>query len=245
MQICIVDDEKECRDTLMAILEQYSQEKAVPISCHVFADAKSFLSAYKKGLYDIIFLDIYIDSMTGMDLAEHIRKQTDREMIIFCTTSLEDMPQAFRFHAFEYIIKPATYERVEKVLLDATAILPKAEAFVEFSAGKETVRIRVGDIRCVTTQGHYLEIDTGASMLLRTRLTLKEFLEKVASYNQFLSINKGIVVNMDYIKSIEDKNCLLKDGQTLPVKVRDSVKIRTMWQDYSFEKIRSGQGEVK
>jgi hypothetical protein len=56
-----------------------------------------------------------------------------------------------------------------------------------------------------------------------------------------LVINKGIIVNMNYIRSIENGSCTMKNGRTLPVKIRESARIQQKWNNYLFTTIRREQ----
>lgn len=241
MNICIVDDEQNCIDTLKGLLEKYASEHSISISFDTFDNGADFLDKYKPDYYDIVFLDIYIDTVTGMELAGAIRRQSENGMIIFCTTSVSDMPEAFRYHAFEYIIKPAEYPRIERIMDDAIAILPKLEQFIELPSGTGTGYAALSTIISVTTGGHYLDIMLGSGQVLTERMSLTAFTEQLKGDKRFLLINKGIMVNMDHISNIQDKVCIMDNDTRFPVKVRESASIKRYWQDYTFDKIRRGQ----
>lgn len=241
MKICIVDDEQNCIDDLHSLLFWYAKEKNIDVSFYFFNDGDSFLKAYKPEYYDIVFLDIYIGETTGMKLAEAIRKQSENGMIIFCTTSINDMPQAFRFHAFEYIIKPPDFDRIKHIMDDAIAILPKLEKYIDLQSGSESIKLAVSNIMYAVSSGHYLEINLRGGESHSVRTTMAQLKEKLADDERFLSINKGVIVNMDYIKNIADKNCMMNDDTALPIKIREVNNIKQHWQNYSFEQIRKGQ----
>ena len=241
MKICIVDDEKSCIEALHSILVRYGEDKNLDISFDLFLDGESFLSKYKPDVYDIVFLDIYIGDITGMDLAGTIRQKSENGMIIFCTTSINDMPAAFRYHAFEYIIKPPEYNRVKRILDDALLVLPRLETYLDIQTTRGKVRIAVSSIVSVTSSGHYLEIRTKDKAPETVRISMTEFKKMLAEDERFLMINKGILVNMEHIKNIVDKMCSMNDGSIYPIKVRESSSIKKHWQSFLFNSIRKGQ----
>lgn len=241
MKICIVDDEKSCVDNLYSLLYYYGRENNIDLSFEVFNNGESFLRAYEPNTYSIIFLDIYIGKTTGMELAEHIRKKSETGMIIFCTTSINDMPQAFRYHAFEYIIKPPDYDRIKKIMDDAISVLPELEKFIDIQTTNGKAHIALSNLISVTSNGHYLELHLKDNVFYTTRMTMTDFKNITENDTRFLSINKGILVNMDHIKNIEDKNCIMVDDSIFPIKVRESSNIKKLWQNYIFESIRKGQ----
>lgn len=239
MKICLVDDEQNCIDNLLLQLKRYSDEKGLDISFDTFKDPGAFIEEYSPDKYDIVFLDIYIGEMTGMDLAAQIRDKSENKMIIFCTTSLSDMPQAFRYHAFEYIIKPAEYERIKTVMDDAISLLPDLEKYIDLISTKEQLRLPLSSIIAVSTRGHYLDFIISKGENFSFRMSLSDF--KASVDDRFLLINKGVMVNMNYIAGIKDKTCVLSDNSSFPVKVRESAAIKSHWQQYCISKIRKGQ----
>ena len=238
MKICIVDDEAECSEALQSLLNEYVTARGLDLEIDTFSDSASFLAVFHPDTYSLIFLDIFIDDMTGLEIAQQIRQQSDRCMLVFCTTSLDSMAGAFSTHAYDYIVKPVTAERVTKLMDDALRVLPKIERYLTFTCNRQEVRLFLSDCVSVTTSGHYLDITDRNDNVYRTRLTLSELREMTKSDERFLLINKGIVVNMDYIRTIEERICVLSNGEQFPIKVRESAEIAKQWQDYCFAQIR-------
>lgn len=241
MKICLVDDEQNCIDNLKKQLSRYGKEHNLPISFDTFSDGEPFKKSYSPDKYDIIFLDIYIGETTGMELAKEVRSQSENAMIIFCTTSVSDMPEAFRYHAFEYIIKPAEYERIKKIMDDAIVVLPTLERYLDFQSGKDRFHFALSDLIYVTTQGHYLNITIKNREPLTLRMSLTDFLGHISGDDRFLMINKGVLANLSHIIKIEDKLATMTSGDTLPIKSREALSIKRQWQDYKIESIRRGQ----
>lgn len=241
MKICLVDDEQNCIDNLKEQLSKYGSEHNLPISFDVFCDGDLFKKSYFSDKYDIIFLDIYIGDTTGMELAKEVRSQSENAMIIFCTTSVSDMPEAFRYHAFEYIIKPAEYERIEKIMDDALVVLPNLEKYLDIHSGKDRLHFALSDLIYVTTQGHYLNIFLKNREPVTLRMSLTDFLGFIADDEGFLTINKGVLVNLNHIVTIEGKTATMVGGDMLPIKSREALSIKRKWQDYKIESVRRGQ----
>lgn len=238
MKLCIVDDEKVCYEKLNELLQEYTSERGIDVEIDWFSDSASFLAAFSPDVYSLIFLDIFIDDMSGLDIAKKIREQSERAMLVFCTTSLDSMAGAFSSHAFDYIVKPATKERITKLMDDALKVLPRMKRVLTFTSNRQTVKVFFSECLFVTANGHYLEITDTTGTTYKARLTAKEFLDMTEGDDRFMIINKGIVVNMDHIVSIEERTCTMSDGTTFPIRVRDSAKISQDWQDYCFAQIR-------
>ncbi len=241
MNIAIVDDEPEAIKTLEKYISQASKELNLPIETAGFTSSESFMSAFSPGVFHIVFLDIYIDDNDGLQLAGHIRAESENTMIIFCTTSRENMPEAFRYHAFDYLVKPVSADRIKVLLSDAQKVLPSINHYLTFVSNRQEIRIPYSELVWTQSQGHYLRLKRRNGDEYTTRMTTREFMTNATGEKRFLTINKGIVVNMDRIKRIENGNCSMTDGTVFPIKVRQSARIEQLWQDYMFDQLREGQ----
>ncbi len=241
MQIAIVDDEPEAIRSLKDPLLRIAAGKGLVLGVREYLSGREFLDAFSAGTFDIVFLDIYIDELSGLDLARDIRRADNGCMIVFVTTSRENMPEAFRFHAFDYIVKPISEERLATLFSEALAVLPTMNRYMTFSVNRQDVNLLFSDCVSAASSGHYLLIRAKNGEEYRTRMTLKEFTDMIGDDERFLSINKGIFVNMDHIQSITQRTCVMANGQHFPIKIRESQQIERTWQNYCFDQLRKGQ----
>lgn len=241
MRIAIVDDIFEESDKIEAILYRIASKKCMNFDISCFESGEAFLNMFEKNSFDIIFMDIYMNGISGVDTAKEIRRTDKYCLLIFLTTSTEHMCEAFSCHAFEYIQKPVNEKRVTQIITDALHILPTEVQYIEFTSNRQTIRLLYSDFVAIVSTDHYLNITDCNNKIYKIRQTLSEFVKSLENDSRFLQINKGIMVNMDYIVSIENNTCTLKNGQALPVKVRDSLKIKEIWCQYGFHQIHANQ----
>lgn len=241
VKIALVDDEKE----YAAEMERLCQEFGVQNHCRMetvsFTEAEAFLDAFCAGSFDVIFMDIYMEGMDGVSAAVRMREQDKNCLLVFLTSSAEFMPEAFSCHAFEYVTKPFSKERIEAVLHDALKVLPEAGRYIEIQSDRRTVRVSLDRIVYAVTDAHYLEIGLTDGVTLRSRMTLAALLAQMGEDPRFITINKGIAVNADSILSFEDNCCILENGIQFPVRVRDFLKIKQTVRNYHFKKIHERQ----
>lgn len=151
------------------------------------------------------------------------------------------MPKAFSRHAFEYIQKPVRKTQIIQVMTDALNIMPEKLQYIEFISNRQTIRLLYSDFIAVVSADHYLNVTDSNNNIYKIRQTFSEFVKPLENDSRFLQINKGIMVNMEYIVSIENNICTMKNEQTLLVKVRDSMKIKENWYQYGFNQIHANQ----
>lgn len=243
VKIAFVDDEQDCLDEIGRLCGIFGNEAGFPVETFPFCSAETFLKSFKAGGFDLVFMDIYMDGINGIDAALEIRRQDNRCLLVFLTSSLDFMPDAFSCHAFEYITKPFFRERVFAVLSDAVKMLPQEQKYIELVSDRKTVRVFLDEIASAVTDAHYLDITLTDGEMLRCRMTMTEFMKKSDGDARFIPINKGITVNAEHIHAFERHCCILESGAKLPVRVRDSAKIEQMAWDYHFEKIRRRQAD--
>ena len=239
LKIALVDDEKIYNDEMSVICREFAAENRLNIEVAEYCDGDSFLNS--KEDHSIVFMDIYMNGMDGILTAQKLREHGSGSLLIFMTSSEEHMPEAFSCHAFEYIVKPFSPERVKKVLADAVKLLPPPDEYLELYSDRKKVRVRLGEIVSAVTDAHYLEVALSDGTALRCRMTMKQFLEQTNENKRFILINKGIIVNADYITDFENNCCILENGARLPIRIRDRLKIEQTVRNHNFDKIRKKQ----
>lgn len=243
MNIALIEDNEIDTRHILNLLHSYEKQNKLSLSIDCFNNGSSFLENFEKYKYSIIFMDIFMAYKNGIETALSVREKDQSCIIIFLTTSNEFLHEAFSCHAFEYIQKPATQERVFHVLNDALQFLPQTSRVFKFNCSRQTIRLLYSDIVCVVANGHNTDITDSSGITLSPYSSFSEFIKPLTSDSRFLLINKGILVNMDYIVKFENKICLLTGNISLPVRVREYAQIEQAWLDYTFAQIHAGLAE--
>lgn len=189
MNIAIVDDEQFCLENIQDMCLQFQSKHCFQLTLSSFSDGVSFLESFQTERYSIVFMDIYMNGLNGLETAAKVRKVDDKCILIFLTSSKEFMPEAFSFHAFEYIVKPFSYKRFEKVLLDAINLCPDISKYVEILSGRRKVPIFLGDILSVTSDAHYLDIYLNKRKGTKISVQKNQGLESACSPSRHLQKN--------------------------------------------------------
>lgn len=241
MKIALVDDDQNCLNKMAMFCHDFGIQNCCQIETVLFTSGNAFLEALNNGSFSVVFMDIYMNETDGILTALKMREKDHNSILIFLTSSMEFMPDAFSCHAFEYIIKPFSRQRITNVLLDVIKVLPLSSKYMEISSNRNTIPVFFEHIISVITDAHYLNIRLADKTVLRSRMTISEFIEKTKGDSRFILINKGIILNADYILDFEDHCCILENGERFPVRVRSRQKTEQAVRNYHFEKIRSCQ----
>ena len=127
MKLAIVDDNEIEQEIILNTLNAYHKESGISLEIQSFSDGDSFLNAYKSGNYDLIFMDIFLKNLNGIDIVRKIRQSDLKVLIVFLTMRSDHLFEAAPLHFFDYILKPFEYKQIFHVLNDARQILPQSK----------------------------------------------------------------------------------------------------------------------
>lgn len=214
IRAAVVDDEMPARSELTSILNEMEEVDVVT----EFSTGKGFLEFLKKDSIDMVFMDIEMPVMTGIETVQTMERMSDDFLsvprVVFSTGFAQFAIQAFDLAVFDYILKPYTEERVRKTISrmkqnmeeqaenrQAGEIINAKNNFVIAADNKlivlkseeEIVLIKAlqGKLQFYTTRG-----------ILESKLLLKD-VESRLSRSGFLRTNKSFLVNINMVKEIE------------------------------------------
>lgn len=239
MKIAIVDDDRSYIEQVKILCKDFETRTGELAELTCFLGGSDFLDKFQPGIYQIVFMDIFMKGITGIDTARKLREIDHTCLLVFLTSSSDFMPDAFSFHAFDYITKPFSAKRIFQVLDDARKHFPKQKPSINIVSGRQTIPLLLSDIVSVVNDAHYLDIRTKDGKHLRSRMTAENFLRLTGHDPRFLSANRGILVNADYVDALTKEACILTDGTSFPVRVRDSQKLENALRQYHFTWLRS------
>ena len=165
-----------------------------------FDSGDAFLSSFSSDKYDIVFMDIFMNGMSGVETASKMRQIDSHVILIFLTASADYMPDAFRVHAFHYILKPYQKDAIFACLNDASLHLPASETFISFSVNAIEVRIFASQIVCIVADSHYTWITDRNGQKYHPCAAFGTFSKQLLSDRHFLLVSRGVLCNMDDIK---------------------------------------------
>lgn len=213
IQVAIVEDEAAQADALEAMLRSYGKEHDMLISISKFSNAVSFLDS-NDTLYDIIFMDIIMPMLSGMDAARIIRERNSEVMLVFITNMQQYAIHGYEVNAFDYILKPL---HAAEFKLKFTRMLSRLEPkrstrdFV-IKADNTYIRLKPSNILYIEVQTHHCMYHT-KSGVYRQYQTLKTVEQKLAGL-PFARCNNYMLVNLAYVKGISGMEVYL-EGETL------------------------------
>ncbi len=218
--VAIVEDRSEDRDILQFFLSRYSENTAISFSCECFENAITFLSNYKP-VYDIVFIDIKMPYMDGMEAAERLRKVDADVPLVFITNMSSEAVRGYSVNAVDFVVKPVQYP-VFRAMLDKVLRVVQAKSKAVLLKTKDGfVRVLADKIYCLDINGHLLKYRTEDGEF-SVWGTLKEEMTKLPS-EQFARANNYCIVNLKFVSKISDGEIVL-DGVSEKIPISRSKK---------------------
>lgn len=242
MNIALVDDMEADRLPLKEMIDEYGVIQRLAIRVDSFSCGEMLLENYEPFRYSVIFLDIFMDGISGIETARAIRAVDDDVNLVFLTTSETHRSDAFSLFASSYLCKPCSKEQVFRTLDHIFHLRTEGEKRFSFSYDRERYSLRYADIVSLETDGNYLSLIDAAGHTYRTRMTFSVAMEQLD--NRFLVLMKGIAVNMDHIALIQDGRCRMRGGTVFPLHSKRQTELREKWLNYKFATIRRRTAEL-
>ena len=229
IKIAVCDDLAEDRENITRLLSEYTDKNNLYVKIEEFSSGEAFLSS-DTSVYSLVFMDIFLADQNGIDIVRKIRQTDSKVLIVFLTTSADHIFEAAPFHFFDYILKPFEYKQISHVLDEAQQILPKSEVELTFEYRNFDVHFPLSKIQYIYSNNHEVIIHTSNGSQT-FRLPFYSITENLND-PRFLQCNRGIMLNMDYIKTMESDYFEMTNSKCFPIKTKGRKQIREQYIPY-------------
>lgn len=232
MKFAYVDDDEKEYDTLT----QYITRIISDISIDYYPSEKDFLASWHKGIYDCIFLDIYLNGSSGVDLAKKIRKTDSEVRLAFCTTSNEYASESYEVNARYYLQKPFTEEKVRAMIERINLDKIRRSETVSFSDGHMLPLYNIADTEY---SSHCALAHCIGDIEITLKVSQTELEKTLCAHPCFICSSKGIIVNLNEVKEFDTGLFTMKDGLRVPISRRKYKEVRQAYASFLFDRLRS------
>lgn len=234
MNIAIIDDSIEEARQLSGYVQTYFSSAHILQRTELFTAAEEFLQVWKADSYQLIFIDIFLGHETlGLSIAEKVRSDDSRCIIIFTTTSGDFALKGYEVRALDYLIKPIGYERFCRTMDYARKELESSGQYIEIKESRIMVKILLEDIYYADYSNHYIQIHT-ARRMHRTYMRFEDFSKLLLCHPRFLCCYRNCIINMDRVSAMEKNEFLLTTGERIPISRSLRQTIHQRYADYQF-----------
>lgn len=224
--IGICDDGENICTSIEEMLLGYGKEKNIRLDTSVWYTGeglKNYLEAGSR--LDILFLDIELFRMTGIEVGDYIRNQLDDMgmQIVYISGKPSYAQQLFKTQPLDFLVKPILPEQICAVMDMAIRVIKKKQERFSFQQGKEYYYVPMGDIAYLGSQGRKVKVVTGKETF-EFYGRLKEAAKQLSE--DFIAIHQSYIVNRAYVFRYTYEMVELLDGTVLTISPAKRKQVR-------------------
>ena len=212
--VLIVEDDAQAAEALGGCLARYGQEKGLAFRVSWLASALEFME--RRPQADLIFMDIDMPGLTGMEAAEDLRSYDSETPLVFVTNLAQYAVHGYAVDATDFIVKPVEYGPFSLRMARVMRVLERRASRRPISVPtKEGMRLfAAGDVVYVEVDGHYLRYHLADGSEARTRGTMRQVEEDLRD-EAFVRVANGLLVNAQHVRQLRRDEIVLSTGEVL------------------------------
>ena len=206
-RIAIVEDEAAIQEQLTGYVQRYTRQYGTPFEVTVFGSGVEILEDYRP-VYDIIFLDVEMPHLDGMETARRIRAMDSDVLLIFITNMAQYAIKGYAVGALDYVLKPVPYFAFSQQLQKAVNQLARrVRHYLAVPVDGGLRRLDAATVYYIESEGHRIHFYTEDGEFSAPG-ALKALEEKLAS-QPFARCNSGYLVNLAQVSGVQQNTVLV------------------------------------
>ena len=244
LQIAICEDVHDDAALLCSVVEKC----VIPAQSHPFSSGEELLESFQAGMYDLVFMDIYMKGMTGIETVEAIRNIDENVTIAFTTSSPDHTLEGYKLDVHKYIVKPVTEPKNEKDVNKALeqALMKKKNrpSITIVLAGGERTEVFLDTIMYFEHKNRVIELHTAERIMVTSQSARLDALERQLPSPPFLRCHRSYLVNLDYVdKTDKELNAFrMKNGDRADVRQGGLAKCGLALKEWRLHKAGKAEG---
>ena len=236
LKVAICDDEI-CLNNTKDMLEHWSDTTSFQLAIDTFHNGDSLIRECDSVQYNLIFLDIFLPVVNGIEIAKEIRQKDKTVKIVFLTSSPDFALQSYSVKAMDYCLKPVEYEKLKEIMEECVVVFNSQEPehlILKTLGGYQ--KIYLHDIEYIEAQNKRVFFFMKSGQVLEVTQPLYTYEKKLLDSKRFFKCHRSYLVylpNVDYFSNTEIRT---KTGRRIPIargygKAFKDTYFATMFQD--------------
>jgi DNA-binding LytR/AlgR family response regulator len=178
--------------------------------------------------------------ITGMELAREVGRIAPDMPVVFLTDSDAYAVEAFSVKALHYILKPMTEQALTECLNRLEERRGARQRVHIISSSGTRQMLYADEIQYAQSDAHYYDLHLKDGTVIKVRMTQKEIRNTLG--DSFLLVSRGLVVNLEFIRQLGPKSCILKDGREILLSRGNVEEIHSAYAAYVFSRLSKRDG---
>ncbi len=234
MKIAICDDDSRELDRILSFIDTYRRESKVSITYKAFQSATELISNVSSGDYSILFLDILMPGINGMQAAHEIRDFDAGVKLVFLTSSPEFAVESYAVKAYDYILKPVFKDKFFSILDSVIAVekTPLEGLTVKTQSGMARILFsRLAFVEIMNKKLYFHLADGGVQEVTSS---LVAFEEALLTRPEFVKVHRSYIVNLWQVGEFGSKELITHAGKIVPISRLLYGKVRESYMKHLF-----------
>ncbi|MCR5702666.1 MAG: LytTR family DNA-binding domain-containing protein [Lachnospiraceae bacterium] len=238
LNIGICDDDKQFAHNLEKLIWEYLDSNGSVAEIQTFTNSRDLITCLEKeNNIDLLFLDIELNDITGVDIGNMIRRDmhNDFMQIVFVSSKENYAMQLFNIRPFDFLLKPIDYKKVEYIMDEYSRLYMVKQNYFEYRIGKICYKIDEQAILYFQSIGRKISMVTSNGT--------KEFYGKLSELTpnlkaqSFVVIHKSYIINRRYVSEYSRDSVTMTNGDVVPVSRSMRDKLSEMIIENEWGKI--------
>lgn len=228
-KIAVCDNSSYDRDRIKALIFPIAEKLKLDVKTFIFENGVSLYNALQAEYFDMIFLEILLEDVDGIEVAKKIRSMGVDSKLIFVSSYDLRLRELFAVDTSAFLDKPINKNDFEKAFIRIyNAIISKNSKIFTYSINKTKKFIPINDILYIESELHFINIHTTKNKIIRCNSTLKKAWETLHHHDIFIMPHKSYIVNLIY--------CDLKNSTTIAISPTLSISIGRSFKENTLNR---------
>lgn len=235
MIVAIVEDEQVHGELLSRYISAWAGARGRVVRIFPYENGESFLFSLEDGTPDVVFADIQMPGMNGMDMVRKLREKDGELPVVFTTGLTEYLQEGYEVQALHYLVKPLSEEKVFDCM-DRVCSREGSQRLFAVRTEEGMVKLDLRETDYCEAEGHYARFVMGDDTEVRVMRSISE-LEEELPEKTFARCHRCYLCNLERVKRIEKDRVVFDDGRTAPVS-------RRLYQEFNRRFIACYRGSL-
>ena len=217
LKIIACDDDVAFLDRLHRMIDRWSTETGTAVDVALVTRGEDLLARHAASRADIILLDMIMPLVNGMDTARELRQADTAVRLVFLTSSPEFALESYEVRAFDYLLKPVTYERLAQLLDELSSMRPAAtdELVIKTSFGYHALRL--SDIEYAEARNKHVVFHLRDERDIEALESFRSVEDRLEQNAVFFKCHRSYQVNLRNIDHFDRTDIVMRSGACIPL----------------------------
>ena len=217
IRIAVCDDDADSLNAAVLMIEEWSAESRIPAEIYRFDNGDELIAKNSALRMDIIFLDIIMPLLSGIDTAKELRNNDNAVKIVFLTSSPEFALKSYEVKAQDYLLKPLSYSKAREVLDECSLFFHREPKNLVLKTSYGYQKLYFHDMEYAEAQNKKVIFYLRSGKWIEVTEPLNSFESRLLGDDGFFKCHRSYLVYLPNVDHFNATDITTKSGRTIPI----------------------------